>query len=369
MYEYAKFNLKRRGIKIVFFRKITENIENCDLLIVSSWTLAPLNSVDGEAIARLEAWSSQTKVVWSDESDSSGTTQFEVMPYVSAYWKKQVLRDRSLYGTQYVSGRIHFEFWQRHFGFEDAEGYGVADNWELAQEAYRTRKKPGEAPTRTTVLSPEFAHKLQCSWHLGLHDWRRGSHLQKVGFRIQDLVRISLRRGFKPPFLCDPMDARSYDVAGLFSAESERIVCKARRRLLQIVRDLPCSKIASQRRLPIDRYIRTLCQSKINIGTFGLGEICYREFETFCSGALLLTTDLSHLECYPDIFHENETYVPFSWDFSNLESVIEHYLRCPKDRIAVAESGQKRYLECWSEEGVESFSDRLSGLIVHGVSQ
>jgi hypothetical protein len=54
------------------------------------------------------------------------------------------------------------------------------------------------------------------------------------------------------------------------------------------------------------------------------------------SGALLVKQDMSHVETRPDVFRPFETYVPVSWDLSDLEEKVRYYIAHPEERIAIA---------------------------------
>ena len=47
---------------------------------------------------------SSKMVLWCDTSDSTGTTQFEVLPYVDRYLKKQIYKDMSIYTRKVWGG-------------------------------------------------------------------------------------------------------------------------------------------------------------------------------------------------------------------------------------------------------------------------
>ena len=60
---------------------------------------------------------------------------------------------------------------------------------------------------------------------------------------------------------------------------------------------------------------------------FGLGEICYRDFEILFSGCLMIKPDMKHIKTWPNIYIPMETYIPCRWDFSDLEEKVRWALR------------------------------------------
>lgn len=76
--------------------------------------------------------------------------------------------------------------------------------------------------------------------------------------------------------------------------------------------------VTPQTAVPRRRFLQELAKSKMAWSPFGYGEVCWRDFEAIHQGAVLLKQNMSHLAADPDIFIENETYVPVAWDFSDL---------------------------------------------------
>ena len=73
-------------------------------------------------------------------------------------------------------------------------------------------------------------------------------------------------------------------------------------------------------------YLRELERSKICFSPFGYGEVCWRDYEAAYAGALLIKPDMDHIETAPDLFVRDETYLPVSWDFEDLPSVVSEAL-------------------------------------------
>ena len=60
------------------------------------------------------------KIVWLDDSDSTGITHFELLPLVDLYLKKQLLKDKKLYSqNQFYGDRIYTDYYHRTVGVED----------------------------------------------------------------------------------------------------------------------------------------------------------------------------------------------------------------------------------------------------------
>ena len=53
------------------------------------------------------------KIYWFDETASTGTTNFEVLPYVHRYLKRQLLRDTTKYSELWYRRRIFSDYYHR----------------------------------------------------------------------------------------------------------------------------------------------------------------------------------------------------------------------------------------------------------------
>ena len=76
-------------------------------------------------------------------------------------------------------------------------------------------------------------------------------------------------------------------------------------------------------KLPFQEYIEKLKDSKICLSPFGMGELCFRDFESILMGTILLRPDQSNIKTSPNVYVEGETYIGCKLDWSDLEEKIE----------------------------------------------
>ena len=145
--------LQSMGLRLGYFNAIENRLTSCDVLIIDSkffarkWGAECFNRTLDQ-VADLADRSPST--VYFDQSDSTGWLQAQVLPYVTAYRKAQLLRDRRAYLQPHYGNRIYADYYHRRFGVEDEQPY----NWrELRDEALLT--------------------KLGVSWNSGLADYGR----------------------------------------------------------------------------------------------------------------------------------------------------------------------------------------------------
>ena len=336
--------LRRRGIRVRFFFDSDHSLVDCDVLCILS-EYRKLQRIDrsGDSLLdRLRRYrDAVSSLIWLDTSDSTGTTSFEVLPYVDLYAKSQLLRDRSKYTGTFYGMRCYTDFYHNNYGIKDTR-----ETWRV--------------PAR-----PEHLHKLAVSWNLGL-----GSYASRDANLVGPLRGLKLYWPFaKYEWKHAPADAtRPVDIkfSGRLNYERETVTFQrgeTYRRTVEFARRTGC-RAAYSGRLPYREYREEMRRSKLVLSPFGFGEINVgRDFECFADGAALVKPDMNHLVTWPDYFEAGVTYAAYAWDFSDFEATLEALLANPVERLRIAQAGQARYLSSLSEEGKNAFVDHLQTLL------
>jgi hypothetical protein len=68
--------------------------------------------------------------------------------------------------------------------------------------------------------------------------------------------------------------------------------------------------------------MNTLYKSKLALSPFGMGEVCYRDFEILDLGVAMLKPTMENVVTTPNYYIENETYIPVDYDWKNLNEVV-----------------------------------------------
>lgn len=264
-------------------------------------------------------------IVWLDTADSTGTTQFEVLPYVDYYLKKQILKDLSLYEKHHYGQRIYLDYYHKKYNIEDSN----------IDKTY-------------TLLEPRFSNKIRVSWNIGLADiWRKG--------RYVILSPFAIRR----PNILPSIGKREIDIFFNGFIKHTNLISLQRKMICDIISKdniRICPNPLAQ--MSHEQYIEFMKKTKIAVSPFGWGEICYRDFEAIVYGAVLLKPSVEHLVTYPDIFIANETYIPIDWDFDKYEEIMSNI--DSKDYRNIAEKAQSVLIKHFSSEwGKEQFVNHV----------
>lgn len=92
---------------------------------------------------------------------------------------------------------------------------------------------------------------------------------------------------------------------------------------------------------PYEDFISILRRSKCTISPYGMGEICFRDFETIQYGSVLVKPDMSLVNTIPNIYIPYETYIPVKLDWSDLLEKIEWVKTHPKECNEISNNAQE----------------------------
>jgi hypothetical protein len=267
------------------------------------------------------------KVFWVDTTDGTGTTQFQFLPLVDGYYKTQILKQRLQYTKSYYGNRIYTDYYHAQFGVNDTD----------------------ERHSVATAPESELS-KIQPAWNDSLGDFGRwGKYVRRLRSYLP-IMPIFYSARFVPP------QSRTIDVNGRFGASYRRETVAFQR---SMVREKLSQLGVPTEKLLKKHYLRELELSKVAISPFGWGEPTYKDYETIISGAMLMKPDLSHIDTWPDLYREGETYLSFKWDCSDLGEVLEEALASDKWREIATEAQDTYRKYLFEPAGRQEFCNRL----------
>lgn len=263
-------------------------------------------------------------IIYLDGYAAAGTHGLEVLPYVDHLYHKSIFTDFTNYQNELYAGRLFADYYHRKYQINDAE------------------------PPYTPILPPGGIHEgqLKLSWNIGLGTYPRRHLPQRIGVALARSGFLALGCGFGNGKAAKPSDfsspRRSIPVHARLGMISSASVTHQRRLFQQRV-EQDARFVTGM--VPQDRYYAELGDSKIVLSPFGWGEICFRDFEALCAGALLMKPDLSHMDTWPNIYIPYETYIPVSWDAEDIIEKADQYLSNDAERMRIAQNAWELYMD------------------------
>lgn len=339
--------LKQIGIHVAIHHDPAgDAVTRCDVLcIVASnlrMHLATQNhSADSALTDLLDSYRRKVKrIIWVDDTDSCGEINLVALSKVDVYAKGQLLKDRDLYTQPQYQGIFFKDYYHRLCNITEKGG------------------------KYTKPVPADELYKLHLSWNLGLIDWNTlgRDRLRRALAMYWPLASYQIRP------VTTSLTKRSLAVSYRVSHRNQAIVDYQRNTVRDILARLakvyPIHYNGSITHRAFSQEIRNAIMMP---SPFGWGEICYRDFEAFQVGAVLLKPSMDHMETWPDYFQPDVTYLPFAWDFSDFESKVRDVLDHPGVYQNIATTGQERFMESISLAGGVAFAQHFAALLQKAV--
>lgn len=281
-------------------------------------------------------------LIWFDTKDSTGNFRTTVFPLVDIYAKSQLLKDLNIYNQSGLYSWIYYShYYHNRFNIDDLNKSDFQGN---------------------DPILPEYLAKLRVSWNIGLGDWNvlRGGKWQRR-------IRYFRSRAHYHCRVIPPISPRDIHIFFRASIPDKVSTLTFQRhetlRRLTMLSNTEKYKIVYHGKVPYRQYLDEIRRSQVTVSPFGWGEVCYRDFESLLNGAVLFKPDMSLIDTWPDYYRPNETYIPYSWDFSDFETRLVELVNSPALRLQIAEAGQANLLTTFSAEGGQVFAQRFADII------
>ena len=343
--KYFKEELKDNGFQIDFYNSINDKFYDSDLIIIDNRFFKYSNfnkvkkklglHVQDKFLENINKISKKNpNIIWFDLGDSSGNTSFEILPMVKKYVKKQFYKDKNLYKKTFFRARYYADFYQKKFQLEKDRDFKVYP------------------------LLKEYENKLVLGWNIGVGNYFniiQFNKIQKYRCITKSLINNNLKFLDKY-FLGYYKDLiKNQDIFYNFNLRSDdpkKSIHFQRNQVSKILKknfDLPL------KRLNHKSYLERLGRSKVSVGAFGWGEICYREFEAVKMGAAVVFPNVDYLETWPNIYKDNFSYLSYKFDFSDLIEKIELAINDKILRDELVLNSQNICKSVYTEEGLKYF--------------
>jgi hypothetical protein len=316
-YRWEK-QLKEQGIDLqIIYDHNDKNLHNGDATILVSryfnygWQNISKRTPENEAELinlLISLKKSTNKLIWFDTGDSTGTTDFPIISYVDIFLKKQILKDLNYYTEQHGSKSVRV--------------------WLNDTPVHSDFSKYFPCPQNEL-------HKIKVSCNLGYCDhryfWPKCHVISNYLPAGPKFTKVDINRDYDLTF----RGHINYDGKNAISFQRNLVLNKLKSINLNVI-----TGSYVKRKI----FLHELNTSKVCVSPFGWGEICSRDFESFLAGCILLKPSMDHSITFPNIFIENETYIPLKWDMSDFEEKISYAIDNYKNTKEIAINGQNNYL-------------------------
>ena len=264
------------------------------------------------------------KIIFYDNSDSTGTLSNDIFEFVDIYLKNQILVDASLYSKKFYGSRIYTDYYFNNFN--------VSDDFVIYQKPVEKRN----------------INKIKLGWNSGLCEYSvLSAYKQNLikNFKNPNVLNLfNFNKKFTKPSI-ERINSISCRIGDGHTRNTIRFQRKEINKKIKVFKKT--NKISRY------SYFKELSNSKVVISPFGWGEISLRDFEVFLTGGLLFKPRMDHLKTWPNLFEEDKTIKCFDWSLSDFEINLEEILDNYNKYVSISLRGQKRYLD--HTIGVQAF--------------
>jgi hypothetical protein len=295
-----------------------------------------------ELLARLKE--KYSKVFLFDDSDGADSIHCAFMPYVDAYYKKQILTDTKVYLQPTYRRQIFSDYYHKV--------HGVIDDREVI---------------RPPLDGPAALAKLRIAWNIGVGSYAQPQDQRdesRPAERQSSVPRTAVAtERFAPARVGQQLVGCRFIQARFDYKVYPKSIGYQRRLFLKVIRDHQGFQTAY---LDKDAYLEDLQRATAVLSPFGYGEICHRDFEAILAGAVLVKPSMDHIDTWPNVYLPNETYLKVAWDGSDLLDVCEPILSGQTPCGEIADNALRVYRDSLSkldskvEELVDHFHQRFA---------
>ena len=340
---FFRDKFEKLGVTFKFISRLDERALSSDIIFLSSRFFKKVNQlVDDNYFSTFELLKKKKiKIVWFDLRDSAGTTQFEVLPYVDLYFKKQIYRNLNTYYKDIYGGREYSDYYHKKYKIND------------------------EDPYKYVKLIKKYEKKLNLSWNIGvkLFDSSYKNFIQR---RIL-LSKYKFKNTFDSiyhrdsPFI-KPSVRREKDFICTYSMGIPRNSVRFQRQLFK-EKNIKIKNSILFEKISPSKYLDSLKKCKLILSLYGWGEVCYKEFEATVAGASFIMPNMSNILTWPNIYIPGETYLPIDWDLKNFEGIYYKLLNDDQLRLKLVNNAQKILESVHKKTGEKYFESLLKKII------
>jgi hypothetical protein len=331
-----KRRLAELNIYVNYYDNLSAKLYDCDVLLLDSKYFTTLWKNRDYVLSLLQDVKYKCqKLIWLDSTASTGSTHFQVLPIVDKYLKKQLLKDLSLYAKVFYGARIYTDYYKNHYNL------------------------PDEKVAQVDPIDKKYTHKLYLSWNLVFGPYSANRMITNLVRRTPWFLKKKLSFTYKVAKNSTKAERRNPVCFRGSDKYTSKVLAFQRVKVIEMLRNRGVDTTS----VNYKGYINELENTKIALSPFGAGELCFRDFEIFLKGALLLKPSMDHLVTWPDIFIEGKTYISTKWDLSDLDEKINYLLRNDDLVKQISLEAHEKYRSLFKQKEQEDFCYRFVELV------
>ena len=264
--------------------------------------------------------------------------------------KKISLKDSINYGLENLS-KITGDY----FLFEGSDSTSLMGGYEVFEKSNATYLFKNQMLASQEAYKVPYAHNkwfwgsgsdLDLSYDIPDKMWKR---IKFTGWNVGQLVPNY--RNFQPIKYDKGIDVcaifrGNHDFCEDHKSRNDHFYTKHRGGLWDILEPLKSKYNMIYDRLPFEEYIKNLMDSKVSFSPFGMGEICFRDFECMQYGTIMIKPNQDIVKTIPDIYEPGKTYIDVKYDWSDLEEKIDYILLNFNElNIEINENIRKKFMD------------------------
>lgn len=250
---------------------------------------------------------------------------------IKAYFANYILRPLSLNLKAMVKNSYHFSF------INDIFNITSVDRLKTNFSNYLHKVKLVPWTSLRNVIRLDDLKKLEV-------DFQCNERIYDVSY-IGAIYHSRIPSQFLPFYICH----RTQVINKLLRLKNINSYIK----IVNIVNGKPIEKLHNK------KYIEILQNSKIVISPWGAGEWCWRDYEAFYTGAVLIKPESSFVKSVPDVYQNNYTYVPCKYDFSDLKEKIQYVLDNYEDFLSMRKTARQLLLDYTQKDFILHFAQSV----------
>lgn len=310
--------------------EIVDDINTADVMFFMINSRINMKNLSSEDKTLLK--NSKIPVILLEKLDSSVTwfREFDEIPKLKAIIKNRLIDPIELMNTEYYFGRYHYRLMYDAY---------TRETW------IRTTKERDLSTNyyRGLMTLPAISKENLKKFHHALWDFNSSPLSRACTFFRESSIDFEAKRDID--VFCVNNDKKG--IQGWMRKKAKKIVSG--------MRDVN----TATEKMPFDEYNNALLNSKVAIACWGWGEWVHMDASTMYGGNILIKPDSGFVRMYPDIYLNNETYLPCKADFSDLEKTIRTALENYDSFLEMRKKNRDRLLEVNPKRCAELFWDKI----------